>query len=62
MRHGQSDRLLFFDEDDVGDVPAPARLEPRSNTLGAALFLLSIVLGLGTGLYFLIAWHVVRMH
>jgi hypothetical protein len=58
----QSDRLLFFDDDDIADVPPPARREPRPNTLGAALFLLSIVVGLGTGLYFLIAWHVVRMH
>ena len=62
MRQWQSDRLLFFDDDDIADVPPPAGVEPPPNTVGAALFLLSIVLGMGAGLYFLIAWHVVRMH
>jgi hypothetical protein len=66
MRQRQSDRLLFFDDDGPGVELPPLRRRPDAErppqTVAAVLFLLSILLTLGVGLYFLVAWHVPRMH
>jgi hypothetical protein len=56
------DRLLFFDDNEGPGVRPPARPESRPRTVGAALFLLGIVVGLAGMLYFLVGWHVARMH
>jgi hypothetical protein len=60
MRQAPSDRLLFFEDDEPGAAPEGA--DSRPNVVGAALFLLAIVVALAVGLYFLVGWHLPRMH